>query len=150
MEQKRVDISSSPLHCPHTESFCLWQKNNNNTIVFVSFTNGWSWRTSFSPSSFQVLVNAFEWVFVLLPTPNLLTPIPRGPKWFHWSCLILIQVYRFCGEVSSVVVLFFFVCFFFFFFVFFLGGVFAELQIPWIMSGDSFGKSPVCLILMLW
>lgn len=70
--QKGVDVSSSPLNCcPHTASCCLWPKNNNTTIVFVSwFTNGWNWRTSFSLSP-QLCPNVHAFWGSVCPTPSI-------------------------------------------------------------------------------
>ena len=66
-ELNRTNSTSLPPHyTAHTRSpFWLWQKNNNNTIVFVSFTNGRSWKTSLSPSHQPCpSVNAIERVCV--------------------------------------------------------------------------------------
>lgn len=67
--------SPPPNYTAHTRSpFWLWQKNNNNTIVFVGFTNGRSWRTSFSPQSWaavQVLMPLRGCVsFTISPPPQ--------------------------------------------------------------------------------
>lgn len=72
--KNREWTSPPPRYTAHTRSLLSrWQKNNNNTIVFVSFTNGWSWRTSLS------------WVLgpgqVLMPwgerLPRFPTPLPN-------------------------------------------------------------------------
>lgn len=77
----RTNSTSPPPHyTAHTRSpLWLWQKNNNNTIVFVGLANGRSWRTSLSPSHQPCpSVNAFERLFVLhyilLPTNLHLFP----------------------------------------------------------------------------
>ena len=87
----RTNSTSPPPHyTAHTRSpFWLWQKNNNNTIVFVGFTNGRSWRTSLSPSHQPCpSVNAFERVCVLhhIPLPTNLHLFP----WGQVFCLSLV------------------------------------------------------------
>lgn len=60
-EVNRTNSTSPPPHyTAHTQSpFWLWQKNNNNTIVFVGFTNGREAGEHYSPpviGSVQVLM----------------------------------------------------------------------------------------------
>ncbi len=104
---KKESTSPPPHYTAHTRSLFAYGKRITTTPLCLLVSLMGEAGEHHSPpglGSVQVLVNAFEWVFVLLPTPNLLTPIPTGPKGFHLSCFI--QAYRFCGEVSSVVVSF--------------------------------------------
>ena len=80
----RTNSTSPPPHyTAHTRSpFWLWQKNNNNTIVFVGFANGRSWRTS-PPhqivSPVQVLVPVRGGVCPSLYPPS--QPTNTYPQW---------------------------------------------------------------------
>lgn len=89
----RTNSTSPPPHyTAHTRSpFWLWQKNNNNTIVFVGFTNGRSWRTSLSPSHQPCpSVNAFERVCVLhyIPLPTNLHLFPEDKCFVKAQCCL--------------------------------------------------------------
>lgn len=81
--KNREWTSPPPRYTAHTRSLLSrWQKNNNNTIVFVSFTNGWSWRTSLSRvlSPGQVLMPWRAFAPTPPPPSQTYTYSPQGTK----------------------------------------------------------------------
>lgn len=102
---KKESTSPPPHYTAHTRSLFAYGKRITTTPLCLLVSLMGEAGEHHSPpvvGSVQVLMPLREYLSCS-PPPRKLTPIPRGSKLFHLSCLI--EPCRFCGEVSTLVVL---------------------------------------------